>query len=121
MLTEPGFVAPGERGPDQLLHRTAHLGEVAVEDRPEDLGIVGLSERGRADEVAEQHGDELAYLARGGRCTEGCGALHAVLGALRIRVTAGGADRHTADATGWTTAPLIRADRSSEAREQSQA
>ena len=56
---------------DELLHRPAvplddRLDplEVAVEDRAERLGVDRFPERGRAGDVAEDHRDDLALLAR---------------------------------------------------------
>jgi hypothetical protein len=80
-----------DRVPDELLHlspvtlhRSAHLVEVAPEDRPQDLRIVPLAEARRAHEVAEQGGHELASLDRGlGRGQRGA-ARHAERGRRRV-------------------------------------
>ena len=59
---------------DELLHGAAvplddrlHPLEVAREQRPQPLGIERLAERGRAGQVAEQHGHRLALLTRRAR------------------------------------------------------
>ena len=56
---------------DELLDRATvtledrpQILEVATHARADHLGIRGLAERGRADEVAEEHRDDLALLAR---------------------------------------------------------
>jgi hypothetical protein len=58
---------------DELLHCAAvplddrlHLAEVAAEQRAQCLRVGGLAERGRADDVAEEHRHDLAVLAWGG-------------------------------------------------------
>ena len=73
-----GVVLVGDRHPedrhhrvsDELLHRaavrlddSAHPLEVGRQQRLQRLGIDRLSERGRADDVAEQHGHDLAVRA----------------------------------------------------------
>ena len=83
VLVQPRHAEDGhDRVADELLHRAAvalqhdaHLGEVAVHQLPQRLGVELLSERGRALDVREDHGDDLAHAGPRGRPCEGCAAV----------------------------------------------
>ena len=87
---------------DELLHRAPVALELVPEprvvrgqQRPDVLGVEPLSALGRADQVREDDGDELALLAwrGGGRC-ELCAALGAELRRLGVLGAADGAGAH---------------------------
>ena len=87
---------------DELLHPAAvaldgraHLGEVALQDRAQQFGVVALSQAGRSDQIAEQRRHGPARLGRryGG---ERPGALLAELRAVAVLVSTGGTDAHGA-------------------------
>jgi len=85
---------------DELLHRAAvplddgpHLLVVATHQSPQGLRVYTLAERGRADDVAEQHGDGLSHLARRpclGKSGAAGGAEAEAFGVLRAAAWAGG-------------------------------
>ena len=87
---------------DELLDRSAERfdrtpshREVRVEHPADVLGIRGLGGGGETDQVAEQCGDDLAFLGDGpGRSAEGCRTLLAELRALPVLVSTRGACRH---------------------------
>jgi hypothetical protein len=91
------------RIPDELLHHaavgldlsTGHLG-VGGEHLVDVLGIRGLGGRGEPDEVAEQAGDDLAFLGDGanGSRIERSSALHAELRPVGVLVAAVRAVEH---------------------------
>ena len=85
---------------DELLHPApvalggcAHLGEVALQDRAQQFGVVALAQAGRSDQIAEQRRHGPAGLGR--RCGgERPGALLAEFRAVAVLVSTGGADAH---------------------------
>ena len=106
---------------DELLDRAAvpledraEVCEVAAHARAKRLGVGGLAERGRSDEVAEEHGDDLARLA----LRRGDGQLGAARAAepcvVRIVATTARARRHARSLgrrTGMDSSPLTDSNR----------
>src|SRR4029079_3432798 len=109
-----------DRVADELLHGSAvalendaQVLEVAAHARTECLGVGRLAERRRADEVAEEDGDDLALLARGlgGRCQVGsaCAAEPRIVRVLAPAVRASRHGRGVYERTGWSSASSMPA------------
>ena len=86
--------------PAVCLDRRASHGRVAIEHPADILRVCMLGERGEANQVAEQHGHDLALLDPGGggfrgrRCGQRQSARRAEAGAHRALEQAPGADQH---------------------------
>ena len=111
-----GVVLSGDRSPeerehgvaDELLHRAAealelgaHASVIRPEHRANVLGIELLGARGRADDVDEEPGDELALLARRRGLGERRAARQAEARDLRVVLTALGTKRHRSSVRPW--------------------
>ena len=105
---------------DELLHRAAvtleddaQILEVAAHACAQRLGVRRLAERGRADEVAEEHGDDLALLARGlsrsGQLGSARAAEARVAPVLAPAVRASRHGRGVYERTGWSSASSMLA------------
>ena len=106
VLVHAGDAEDGHhRVADELLHAAAvrlddplHALEVVRQQHPHRLGIGRLAELGRADEVAEEHGDGLALLAGGRQRGQRGAALLAEVGPFAVLVPAARAGGHPPEA-----------------------
>jgi hypothetical protein len=114
-----GIVLVCDRGAEQRHHRIAdelldraapaleHLSQVRVVRREEGAHVLGIhlfGARGEADQVGEEHGDDLALLPRGGRRFERHAAGAAELETLRVLLTTSGTNGHGGSVRGWRPA-----------------
>ena len=81
-------------GPPVRFERRLHLLEVAGHDPPQGFGIEALSQVGRTGDVGEQDGHDLANLPRRRSRFERTATGRAEASALRVVLTAGGAQGH---------------------------
>ena len=101
-----------DRVADELLDRAAvpleddaKILEVAAHACAQRLGIGRLAECGRADEVAEENGDDLALLARRLGHGERCSARTAEAGVVRVLAAAARAGWHALSLRGRPCGP----------------